>query len=114
MNRPVSSELEPRTGPERESAQQLRAAWLSELLATAAESAQRMATQQAERQASSEYAARVEAGAQTQAEARQQAQARDDVELELLCRSLSAVLDNPANAWTCLIAQLSSISAMPT
>jgi conjugative relaxase-like TrwC/TraI family protein len=114
MNRPVSSELEPRTGPERESAQQLRAAWLSELLARAAEAAQRMATQQAERQASSEYAARVEAGAQAQAEARQQAQARDDVELELLCRSLSAVLDNPAIAWTCLIAQLSSISAMPT
>ena len=47
----------------------------------------------------------MEVEAQTQAEARQQAQARDEVELELLCRSLSALQDNPANAWTCLIAR---------
>ena len=105
MNRPVSSEPKPRTGPKREPAQQLRAAWLNELLARVAEAAQRMATQQAERQASSEYAARMEVEAQAQAEARQQAQARDEVELELLCRSLSALQDNPANAWTCLIAR---------
>ena len=56
----------------------------------------------------------MELEAQTQAEAGQQAEARDEVELELLRRSLSALPDNPANAWTCLIAQLSSISAMPT
>ena len=105
MNRPVSSEPEPRTGPEREPAQQLRAAWLNKLLAKAAEAAQRMATQQAERQASSDYATRMEVEAQAQAEARQQAQARDEVELELLCRSLSALQDNPANAWTCVIAR---------
>ena len=94
MNPPVSSESEPRTSPESESAQQHQAAWLNELLARAAEAAQRMAAQQAERQASREYAARMELEAQTQAEAGQQAEARDDVELELLCRSLSALPDN--------------------
>ena len=61
---------------------------LDELLARADQAAQRIAAQQAERQASSEYAARMELEAQAQAEAGQQTQARDDVELERLRRSL--------------------------
>ncbi|HWM95894.1 MAG TPA: hypothetical protein VNO54_02455, partial [Streptosporangiaceae bacterium] len=60
---------------------------LDELLARADQAAQCIAAQQAERQASSEYAARMELEAQAQAEAGQQAQARDDVELERLRRS---------------------------
>jgi hypothetical protein len=51
---------------------------------------QRIEAQQAERYASSQYAARMELEAQTQAESGLQAEARDDVELELLCRSLNA------------------------
>jgi hypothetical protein len=57
---------------------------------------QRIAAQQAERQASSEYAARMELEAQTQAEAGQQAEARDEVELELLRRA-SALPGEPVN-----------------
>ncbi len=60
-----------------------RAARLDALLARADQAAQRIVAQQAEQQASSDYAARMELEAQTQGEAGQQAEARDDIELEL-------------------------------
>ena len=97
MNPPSASRSEPRTSPENEPAQENRAARLDELLARADQAAQRIAAQQAERQASSEYAARMELEAQTQAEAGQQAEARDEVELELLRRSSSALPDEPVD-----------------
>jgi len=86
MNPPSASWSEPRTSPENEPEQDDRAAQLDELLARADQAAQRIAAQQAERQASSEYAARMELEAQTQAEAGQQAEVPDEVELELLRR----------------------------
>ena len=64
-------------------AQDDRAARLDELLARADQAAQRIAAQQAERQASSEYAARIEREAQAQPEADQQAEARDGAEIEM-------------------------------
>jgi hypothetical protein len=94
---PSTSRSEPRTSPENEPEQDDRAARLGELLARADQAAQRIAAQQAERQASSEYAARMELEAQTQAEVGQQAEARDEVELELLCRSASALPDEPVD-----------------
>ena len=60
-----------------------RAVRLGELLARADEAAQRRAAQHAERQASSEYAARIERQAQTEPEAGQQAEAREGIEIEL-------------------------------
>ena len=60
-----------------------RAARLDELLTRTDQAAQRVAAQEAERQASSEYAARIEREAHTQVEARQQAEARDGAEIEL-------------------------------
>ena len=84
MNPPSASKPEPRTSPEHDPGQSDRAARLDELLARADQAARRIATQQAERQASIEYATRMELEAQTQAEAGQQAQARDEAELELL------------------------------
>jgi conjugative relaxase-like TrwC/TraI family protein len=83
MNPPSAPTPEPRTSPKNEPEQDDRAAWLDELLAQADQAARRIAAQQAERQASSEYAARMEREAQAQAEAGQQAQARDELELEL-------------------------------
>jgi hypothetical protein len=83
MNPSSASRPEPQTGPENEPAHENRAARLDELLARAAQAAQRIAAQQAERHASSEYAARMELEAQTQAEARRQAEAQDEIELEL-------------------------------
>jgi len=80
---------DPEPSPEIEPSQDDRRVRLDELLARADQAAQRIAAQQAERQASSEYAARMELQAQTQSEAGQQAEARDEVELELLRRSLS-------------------------
>ena len=74
---------EPRKSPENEPEQDDRAAGLDELLARADQAAQRIAAQRAERQASSDYAARIELEAQTQAEVGQQARARDEVELEM-------------------------------
>ena len=94
---PSAPRPEPQTSPENEPAQDDRAARLDELLARADQAAQRIAAQQAERQASSEYAARMELEAQTQAEAGQQAEARDEVELELLRRSSSALPDEPVD-----------------
>jgi hypothetical protein len=90
MSPPSAPTPEPRPSPENESGQENRAARLDELLARAARAAQRIAAQQAERQASSGYAARMERQAQTHAEAGQQAETRDDIELELLPRSSSA------------------------
>jgi hypothetical protein len=83
MNPPSSPKPEPRTSPESEPEQDDGIARLDELLAKADQAAQRIAAQQAERHASSDYAARMELEAQTQAEAGQQAEARDDLELEL-------------------------------
>jgi TrwC relaxase/AAA domain len=83
MNPPSVPKPEPRTSLENEPGQENRAARLDELLARADQAAQRIAAQQAERHASSEYAARMELEAQTQAEAGQQAEARDEIELEL-------------------------------
>ena len=83
MDPAAASGSEPRTRAEDAFAHENRAARLDELLARAARAAQRNATQQTERQASSQYAARMEQEAQTQAEAGQQAEAQDEVELEL-------------------------------
>ena len=83
MNPPSAPKPEPQTSPENEPAQDNRAARLDKLLARAEQAAQRIAAQLVERQASSDYAARMELEAQTQAEAGQQAEAQDDVELEL-------------------------------
>jgi len=83
MNPPAVSKPEPRTSPENEPGQNDRAARLDELLARAGWAEQRIAAQQAERHASSQYAARMELEAQTQAEAGRQAEARDEAELEL-------------------------------
>lgn len=93
MNPPSAPKPEPRTSPENEPEQDDRVARLDKLLARADQAAQRIAAQQAERQANSEYAARTELEAQTQAEAGQQAGARDEVELELLHLSSSAFPD---------------------
>lgn len=83
MNPPSAPQPEPQTSPENQPEQDDRAARLDELLERADQAAQRIAANQAERQASSEYADRMEREAQTQAEARQQAQAQDELELEL-------------------------------
>jgi hypothetical protein len=76
---PSASRPEPQTGPENEPVQQDRAARLDELLTKADQAAQRIAA----RQASSDYAARLELEAQTQTEAGHEAEARDELELEL-------------------------------
>ena len=60
-----------------------RAARLDELLALAGEAAQHIAVRRAERQASSEYAARLEREAQACPEAEQQAEAREGAEIEM-------------------------------
>ena len=83
MNPPRAPAPEPGTSPENEPAQENQAARLDELLARADQAAQRLATRQAERHASSQYAARTELEARAQAEAGQQAQARDEPEIEL-------------------------------
>lgn len=97
MNPSSASRSEPRTSPENEPEQNDRAPRLVELLARADRAARRIAAQQAERYASSDYAARMELEAQIRAEARQQAEARADVELELLRRSASAHPDEPVD-----------------
>jgi len=97
MNPSSASRSEPRTSPENEPEQNDRALRLVELLARADRAARRIAAQQAERYASSDYAARMELEAQIRAEARQQAEAQADVELELLRRSASAHPDEPVD-----------------
>lgn len=78
----------PKTSPQDQSvparhAQDDRAPRLDELLARAAQAVQCLAAQQAERQASSEYAARIEREAHTEPEAEQHTEAREGIEIEL-------------------------------
>jgi hypothetical protein len=73
------------------------AARLDELLARADQAAWRIAAQQAERQARSEYAVRMEMEVRADPHPGQQAEARHDFELELLRRSSSALPDEPVN-----------------
>ena len=81
MYPPSTPKPELETTLENESAQQDQGARLAELLARADQAAQRIAVQEAERQAGSQYAARRELEAQ--AGAGQEPQARDELELEL-------------------------------
>ena len=81
MRPPSTPKPELRTTPEREPAQQSQGARLAELLARADQAAQRIAVQEAERQAGSQYAARMELEAQ--AGAGQEPEAREEFELEL-------------------------------
>ncbi len=97
INLPSVSRSELRTSPENDPGQNDRAARLDQLLARADQAAQRIAAQQAERQGSSQYAARMEQEVQTQAEAGQQAEFQGEVELEPLRRSTSALSDKPAD-----------------
>jgi phage baseplate assembly protein W len=78
---PSTPKPELRSTLENESAQQNQGARLAELLARADQAAQRIAVQKAERQAGSQYAARMELEAQ--AGAGQEPEARDELELEL-------------------------------
>ena len=82
-DRPSVPSPDPEAGPEDEPVQDDRAARLDELLARADQAAQRVAIQEAGRQASSQYAARIEREAQAEPEAQQQAEARDGAEIEL-------------------------------
>jgi len=84
MNPPSTAQPEPLTSPEDEPEQDDRPARLDELLARAEQAGHRIAGQQAEQRASSDYAARTELEAQTRAEVGLQAEARDEAELELL------------------------------
>ena len=104
---------DPETSPENEPAQDDLAARLDELLARADQAAQRIAAQQAERQASSEYAARMELEAHTQAEAGQQAEARDGVELELLRHGASTLPDEPVDQIVHQATACASLGAPP-
>ena len=97
MDRPSAPMPELRMSPENEPEQDNRAARLDELLARAGQAAWRIAVEQGERQASSDYAARIELEAQIQAEAGHQVEAQDEVELELLCRSFSPFPDEPVD-----------------
>ena len=79
---------EPETSPEydpmpAQSVRDDRAARLDELLARADQAAQRIAGQEAERQASSEYAVRIEREAQAEPEAELQAEASGGAEIEM-------------------------------
>jgi hypothetical protein len=75
--------LDPETNEENEPTQDDQAARLDELLSRAGQAVQRTAAQQAEPQASSQYAARIEREAHTQLQAGRQAEARDGAEIEL-------------------------------
>ena len=80
---PSALRSDPGTSPENEPEEDDRAGPLGELLARADQAARHVVTREAERQTSSEYAARIEREAQIQAEAEQQAEARDGAEIEL-------------------------------
>ncbi len=95
MNPQPALKPQPQTSPESKSVQENRTARLDELIMRANQATQRIAAQQAERQASREYAARIELEARAQAGAGRQAQARDEVELELLHSGLSVLPDEP-------------------
>ena len=73
----------PEASPEDEPAHDNQEARLDELLAQADEAAQRVRAQQAERQASSGYAERMERDAQAGSEAGRQAEALDQAEIEM-------------------------------
>ncbi len=75
-------EPEPSSTPSPDLVPDDRAARLDDLLTRADQAAQRVAARQAERQAGSEYAARIEREAQAEPEAGQQAEARDGAEIE--------------------------------
>ena len=94
---PATPSPAPEVSSANERTQDDQAARLYELLTRAGQAAQHMAAQQAERRASSEYAVRMGLEAQTRAEAGRQAEAREDIELELLRRSLSALPDEPVD-----------------
>jgi hypothetical protein len=81
MHPPSTPKPELRTTPENEPAQQNQGARLAELLARADQAAQCIAAQEAERQAGSQYAARM--ALEAQAGAGQQPEAREELELEL-------------------------------
>ena len=81
MHPPSTPKPELRTTPENEPAQQNQSARLAELLARAGQAALRIAVQKAERQAGSQYAARMELEAQ--AGTGQQPEALEELELEL-------------------------------
>ena len=83
MNPPSTPKPELRTSPENEPEHDDQAARLDELLARADQAAQRIAAQQAQRQASNDYAALMGLDTQTQAEAGHQAEARNEAELEM-------------------------------
>ena len=74
---------DPELSPEDEPAHDDRAARLDDLLARADQAAQRIAAEEAEQQASSQYAARIEREAQAEPEAGQHAETRDGLEIEL-------------------------------
>ena len=87
-NPPSAPEPDPETSPEDEPMPDQpvrgdRAARLDRLLARVDQAVQRVAAQQAERQASSEYAARIEREAQTEPDAQQQAEVPHEAEIEL-------------------------------
>ena len=87
-NPPSAPEPDPETSPKDEPmpdqpVRDDRAARLDKLLARVDQAAQRVAAQQAERQASSEYAARIEREAQTEPQAQQQAEVPHEAEIEL-------------------------------
>jgi len=82
-NPPSAPRPDPGTSLENEPAQDDRAAQLDELLAQADQAARRIAAQETERQASSQYAARMEREAQAEPEAGQHLEARDGAEIEL-------------------------------
>jgi hypothetical protein len=73
----------PDASPGDEAAHDDRAALLDELVARIGQAAQRVTAQQAERQASSDHAARIERQAQAHPEAGWQAKARDQAEMEM-------------------------------
>jgi flagellar biosynthesis GTPase FlhF len=83
MNPPSVTESDPTPSLDNEPEQDDWAVRLGELLARACESAKRIATKETERQANSEYAARIEREAQTQREGERQAEARGGAEIEM-------------------------------
>jgi len=80
---PSAPRMDPEPSPQDEPAHDDRAARLDDLLARADQAAQRLAAEQAVRQAESQYAARIEREAQAEPEAAQHAEPRDQAEIEL-------------------------------
>jgi conjugative relaxase-like TrwC/TraI family protein len=80
---PTAARPDPEPSPEDEPAHDDAATRLDKLLAQADQATQRIAAQEAGRQASSDYAARIGREAQADPEAEQHAEARDQAEMEL-------------------------------